>query len=467
MSVTHLFVNPIADELGFLGTKPSDWNDNHVVSIENADVAAAAGIVESKLSLNFPTHAPVTLGISNGLVLAGQALSMNLAGANSTGTLSAQDWNTFNGKQSALTFPLVASLGGTSVNNSGTFTNHSNSTIIGGGVISLGGFTLTVPATGTAALLATANVFTVGQMVDGSADAIQLRVQGHSTQTANLATFESSSAGVLVGISGLGGITQSSAGTMPTLLNSVTANNTGTGSYTAQSYFAQQTAATAQNVAAFNSEVQVRAIGANASVGTQASGFKIRMFLTGNGTFLASITAADMISLNKPWADGSGSRIITTLRGLYIDALGSWSGGAAALTKTSLYGIYLENQSGAATNNYAIYTNLGDVSLGDDLILRNDSDKIRLGALSTGDLQLYHDGTNSFIYNDTGILKIQDAGSGIWIGTATTELIGFYGVAASAQAAGIADADGTLADITTKFNSLLAKLETYGLLAAA
>jgi len=156
MSVTHLFVNPIADELGFLGTKPSDWNDNHVVSIENADVAAAAGIVESKLSLNFPTHAPVTLGISNGLVLAGQALSMNLAGANSTGTLSAQDWNTFNGKQSALTFPLVASLGGTSVNNSGTFTNHSNSTIIGGGVISLGGFTLTVPATGTVDLLGTA-----------------------------------------------------------------------------------------------------------------------------------------------------------------------------------------------------------------------------------------------------------------------------------------------------------------------
>jgi hypothetical protein len=43
------------------------------------------------------------------------------------------------------------------------------------------------------------------------------------------------------------------------------------------------------------------------------------------------------------------------------------------------------------------------------------------------DLQLYHDGTNSYIYNDTGILKIQDAGSGIHIGTANTELLGFYG----------------------------------------
>lgn len=41
-------------------------------------------------------------------------------------------------------------------------------------------------------LLNAANVFTRGQMVDGSADEIQLRVQGHSTQTANLFTIETS-----------------------------------------------------------------------------------------------------------------------------------------------------------------------------------------------------------------------------------------------------------------------------------
>lgn len=38
-------------------------------------------------------------------------------------------------------------------------------TITGGGTIALGGFTLTIPATGTAALLATANVFTAGQEI--------------------------------------------------------------------------------------------------------------------------------------------------------------------------------------------------------------------------------------------------------------------------------------------------------------
>lgn len=49
-------------------------------------------------------------------------------------------------------------------------------------------------------------------------------------------------------------------------------------------------------------------------------------------------------------------------------------------------------------------------------------------------------------------------------GGAGTPTLGFFGVAGVSQQAGIADADGTLADITTKFNSLLAKMEAYGLL---
>lgn len=43
--------------------------------------------------------------------------------------------------------------------------------------------------------------------------------------------------------------------------------------------------------------------------------------------------------------------------------------------------------------------------------------------------------------------------------------IGFFGVAPVDQQAHIIDADGTLADITTKFNTLLSELETEGLLA--
>jgi hypothetical protein len=44
--------------------------------------------------------------------------------------------------------------------------------------------------------------------------------------------------------------------------------------------------------------------------------------------------------------------------------------------------------------------------------------------------------------------------------------VGFYGTTPATQPTTIVDADGTLADITTKFNSLLSKLETLGLLAA-
>ncbi len=60
-----------------------------------------------------------------------------------------------------LTGIVPSTSGGTGVNNAGTLTNASNTTITGGGTLALAGFTLTVPATGTAGLLATANTWTL------------------------------------------------------------------------------------------------------------------------------------------------------------------------------------------------------------------------------------------------------------------------------------------------------------------
>ena len=56
--------------------------------------------------------------------------------------------------QTALTFPLAPNLGGTGIANAAgsTLTLGAATSITGGGTIALGGFTLTVPATGTAAL---------------------------------------------------------------------------------------------------------------------------------------------------------------------------------------------------------------------------------------------------------------------------------------------------------------------------
>lgn len=68
----------------------------------------------------------------------------------------------------SFTGTLATTLGGTGVNNAGTLTNPSNTAITGGGTLALGGFTLTVPATGSAALLGTANVFTAAQTINGA-----------------------------------------------------------------------------------------------------------------------------------------------------------------------------------------------------------------------------------------------------------------------------------------------------------
>ena len=55
--------------------------------------------------------------------------------------------------------------------------------------------------------------------------------------------------------------------------------------------------------------------------------------------------------------------------------------------------------------------------------------------------------------------------TGTKIGTAAGEKIGFHGKSPVAQQATIADADGTLADATTKINAILDVLDAYGLTA--
>jgi len=60
-----------------------------------------------------------------------------------------------------------------------------------------------------------------------------------------------------------------------------------------------------------------------------------------------------------------------------------------------------------------------------------------------------------------------DATTGTKIGTGATQKLGFWNATPVAQQANIVNADGTLADITTKFNTLLAQLKAEGLLASA
>lgn len=103
---------------------------------------------------------------------------------------------------------IPAFVGGTGISNgpSATLTlPNAATTITTGGTLALGGFTLTVPATGTAALLGTANVFTTLQTVTvGAANTGVLASTGYSltgsnaTSMINLAGSINTSAAVSV-----------------------------------------------------------------------------------------------------------------------------------------------------------------------------------------------------------------------------------------------------------------------------
>jgi hypothetical protein len=86
--------------------------------------------------------------------------------------------------------------------------------------------------------------------------------------------------------------------------------------------------------------------------------------------------------------------------------------------------VYIGGAASEATLNYALWVDDGTSRFDGEVAMNGD---------------LNHDGSN----------------------------VGFFSTAPQAQQATIVDADGTLADITTKFNTLLADLEGYGLLANA
>lgn len=95
--------------------------------------------------------------------------------------------------------------GGTGVNNgsrtltlTGSLTVGADTTISGGGTLALAGFTLTVPTTGTVALLGTANAFSVGQTVTASVVGnVPITAIGTAGQTANLIETKNNSGTVL------------------------------------------------------------------------------------------------------------------------------------------------------------------------------------------------------------------------------------------------------------------------------
>jgi len=74
--------------------------------------------------------------------------------------------------------------------------------------------------------------------------------------------------------------------------------------------------------------------------------------------------------------------------------------------------------------------------------------------------------SSASVFSDAVNLKVGTT-TGTTIGTNATQKLSLWGVTPVIQQSHIVDADGTLADVTAKFNTLLGQLENTGILAVA
>lgn len=186
------------------------------------------------------------------------------------------------------------------------------------------------------------------------------------------------------------------------------------------------------------------------------------------------------------WADGTTGALHTTTAfiaqfGVFVNnELGTGIVASAGSLKIQNLALSVIAVYGDITNG------LGGLRIGDPARLADGQPYfsgttviIQSGYDAKGCLQILgHSATHSAVLQEWGTSAgaillavgitgdlILNTGAGIKIGTAVGQKLAFWNSAPVVQPAAIADADGTLADITTKFNALLAKLRTLGLIA--
>jgi hypothetical protein len=102
------------------------------VSLTTSNITEGSNLYYTEARVNANTnvaantaarHNAVTLGTANGLSLSTQVLSLALASGSTTGALTSTDWNTFNGKQAALSGTGFVKISGTTI-------SYDNSTYV-------------------------------------------------------------------------------------------------------------------------------------------------------------------------------------------------------------------------------------------------------------------------------------------------------------------------------------------------
>jgi hypothetical protein len=118
-------IQKLNGNIGALVTGVSSVNgQTGVVVLTTTNIAEGTNLYYTEARVNANTnvaantaarHAAVTLGVTNGLALTGQQLSLGLASAGVTGALSGTDWSTFNSKQNALNGTGFVKISGTTI----------------------------------------------------------------------------------------------------------------------------------------------------------------------------------------------------------------------------------------------------------------------------------------------------------------------------------------------------------------
>lgn len=247
-------------------------------------------------------------------------------------------------------------------------------------------YTLTVPATGTAALLATANVFTTNQTITPATDVVGLTI--NKSTTANALEVKSG-ATVLAWIKPIGAFAASASHTA----------TSGAVLYNSLSVLANAASASTSNITglqnSLNTNTNVNFSGTLTALYNIASHEKtqIASLMIGQRNELRNISSGTVTSGQAAYTlvQNTGGGSIVNGYGNYIEIKNTGAGSItnaygvyipaptiSAGSINSLYGLFMDNVTGAASANYAIYTNAGLVRHGDQTAIVGSADRVQL-----------------------------------------------------------------------------------------
>ncbi len=302
--------------------------------------------------------------------------------------------------------------------------------ITGGGVIALGGFTLTVPATGTAALLATAQTFTAANIIDAAS--------GHPLiLKANGTTFFSFLATAQVTC---GATYASPTGTFRVFQITPIISGSMTSAFVSNTFWATTTTD-------FSSTNTVLAVEFAARIGSAAG--------TGGGVVTTAIGMQGVAQIGA-----AGVTITTGIAGNFSTTKGSGTIGTAigvriqACTGTTVIPLQVATSGGTAANFIGDQTGFGAVATnGNGLVQLQSGTTIAFGIAWGTDCFMYRTGTTAITLDCasgltlTGGITMPDAKdiafnttTGTKIGTGTTQKFAFWNATPVVRPSGAAQA---------------------------